>query len=179
VVRSALPALCQLSGDADARVAGAAVDALGEVARVAGAEGPALQRLHAHLDALLASGRHDARALLDLADSSRASVCLLGGLHGCLDGAGRARARSRRRRSPGRRARRFRRRSRSAHRTRGASAPGGRDAAAAGTPSATGSARAGEAGRAGAPPLPAAAARPGRAGARAQRARARGIVCLL
>ena len=61
VVRSTLPALCQLSGDADVRVALAAVDALGEVARAAGAEGPALQRLHAHLDALLGSGRHEAR----------------------------------------------------------------------------------------------------------------------
>lgn len=61
VVRSALPALCQLSGDADVRVALAAVDALGEVARAAGAEGPALQRLHAHLDTLLGSGRHEAR----------------------------------------------------------------------------------------------------------------------
>ncbi len=61
MVRSALPALCQLSGDADVRVAATAADALGEVARVAGAEGPALQRLHAHLDALLAGGRHEAR----------------------------------------------------------------------------------------------------------------------
>ena len=61
MVRSALPALSQLSGDADLRVALAAVDALGEVARVAGAEGPALQRLHAHVDSLLGSGRHEAR----------------------------------------------------------------------------------------------------------------------